>query len=698
MVVGSGRRFWYNLLLMTTTTLTPSAAFRGGMRLFGRRAEGKDLVALLALLLVSAACLVFTYVRAPVFSVRVPGDYDDQHLQGFYSPEAYPGENAPSYRWTQERSTIVAPGLGRGTWQASVRLGSNEPHDELKHTLIDLNGQGIVVAPGPDQRHFHLLGASSGDLQLRIESRVDQYGADPRLLGVVFFGAELQPTSVSPLPPVGLLVHTLVALALAFLTLRLIGVPRALALLGVLAGLVLLAWGLVANRAPLGLYSVRMLALATLGLLLMAALRWAIPRLFRLGGVAVEPAALTTLLLIVYGSYLAKAGGVLWPYFVPIDIPWHMEKTRRVLTGRIGELWRADSPFHQSVMPDLWGENKPVIPYSPFYHIFSAIWAIFPWALETSASAWSAVLDALRPVMIFFIVRKFGFRDRAAAIAALTYSIIPATFLMHAWGNNPTTNGMWWSLLSITVAVGTWERLRESRAAFIGLTLVLTLNMLFYAVTAVFTTLLFAGVILGLLVTARRRDAWPLALSVLAAIGLSTGIYYWQFVGPILARTIPKFTGAIQEGGKELGVTPITWPEFLHKYVYLLDIYGMYLPLGLGLAGWWLGARAWGWRSLFGLLMTTWLIIAIVFWFIGFRVDMVDKQLFWLMPWMGIGTGIAVDRLLERRTVQRWVVPLLAIAALYLASDALYLWVHRIRGYAIGEGYVSWYQLLQQWW
>ncbi|HSH78873.1 MAG TPA: hypothetical protein VLA19_10125, partial [Herpetosiphonaceae bacterium] len=103
-------------------------------------------------------------------------------------------------------------------------------------------------------------------------------------------------------------------------------------------------------------------------------------------------------------------------------------------------------------------------------------------------------------------------------------------------------------------------------------------------------------------------------------------------------------------------------------------------------------------KSIFALVMTTWLVIAIVFWFVGFRVDMVDKQLFWLMPWMGIGTGIVVDRLLDRRDLQRWAAPLLALAALYLGSDALYLWIHRIRGYAMGEGYVSWFQLLQRWW
>jgi hypothetical protein len=127
--------------------------------------------------------------------------------------------------------------------------------------------------------------------------------------------------------------------------------------------------------------------------------------------------------------------------------------------------------------------------------------------------------------------------------------------------------------------------------------------------------------------------------------------------------------------------------------VYLLDIYGVYLPLILGSVGWWLGVRRFGLRSLFTILMTIWMLIAIAFWFVGLKLSMVDKQLFWLMPWMGIGAGIAVDRLLSQRGLARWAAPLLILAALYTGSDALYLWTHRLNGYPIGEGYVSWYQL-----
>ncbi|HEX6289949.1 MAG TPA: hypothetical protein VFZ66_12205 [Herpetosiphonaceae bacterium] len=689
--------------MATTTTMTPAAASTqrvpGGVRLFGQRFVGLDLAAMLLLLGAALIGLMLAYARTPDVQIGIVGLEDPrrihyrQHLQDFHEPEAVAGQER-YYRWTQQRSMINLPGLGRGLWQTRLMLGSPQPAGQPKQIVIAAGAWSLPLQLQADQRDYHLLTPSSGDLRLAIDAPAGQYGGDPRALGVIFGGLDLQPIAVAALPPALFLLHTLLALTLAFLTLRLIGVPTWLALLGALGGLAVLLWGTALHRGPLGLYSVRLLALTLVGLLVMIATRWAVPRLFRLGGVEVGDAALTGLLAIVYIGYIVKAGGLLWPYFLSVDIEWHMEKTQRVLDGRIRELWDANSPFHQSVMPvDEWGENKPVIPYSPFYHIFSALWAIFPWRLKLSAEVYSAILDALRPVMIFFITRKFGFRDRVGIIAAATYSLIPAAFLLHAWGNTPTTNGMWWSLLATTLLVGAWDRLGESRAAWAVLTLVLTLTMLFYAVTAVFTTLLLFGMVAVLLLTRQRRAAWPLLLSAAAAVLLSIAIYYWQFIPAIIERTIPRLTGGIAESGQTLGGQEIVFSEYIVKYIYLLDIYGVYLPLGLGIAGWWLGVRKFGARSLFAILMTIWMIIAILFWFVGLKLSMVDKQLFWLMPWMGIGAGIAVDRLLSERRLLRWAAPLLILGALYTGSEALYLWTHRLNGYPIGEGYVSWYQL-----
>lgn len=681
--------------MATTTTLTPTAAPRGGVDL-SRVAVSRGLLALVALLVGTALGLLGAYTRAPEFVIGAADSRTALHFVGFHDPEATGQTNKLAYRWTMQHSTIRVPGIGRGLWSADITASSPQPAGQPKRAMIGAGDSTTVVQLQPAARTLHLLTPSSGDIDIVFDAPAARYGADPRQLGIVFFGAQLQPLVVAALPPVPLLLEITLAIMLAFLTLRLIGVPPWTAAAPALASLALIVWLAAAYRIEAGVYAIRILALAVVGLLVIASTRWAVPRLYRRGAIEITPNALRLLLLIVYGSFVVKAAGLLWPYFTAIDIEWHMEKSQRVLNGQIWQLWDANSSFHQSVMPTTWGTDKPVIPYSPFYHIFSAVWAIFPWKLETSANIFSTILDAVRPLMIFFIVRRFGFRERAALIGALTYSLIPATFLLHIWGNTPTTTGMWWSLLSITLLVGTWESLHRFRWAWAALTAALTATMLFYAVTAVFTTLLLLFACGMLLLARRSRDAWPIFISLAAAILLSTGIYYWQFVGPILQRTLPRLTGAVEPGGQALGVVPVTPGQFVWSYVYMLDIYGMYLPLALGLAGWWIGLRRLGMRSPFAAVMTAWLVVAMLFWIIAFRVDMVDKQLFWLMPWMGICTGIAADRLLDHRRARSWTGLILLLCALYVGSDALYLWIHRLHGYRNDLAFTSWFQLLRK--
>ncbi|WP_026369482.1 hypothetical protein [Kallotenue papyrolyticum] len=667
-----------------------------------------DLLALLCMLAALLAGLMLAYTRPSGLSVGVVGLDDYRrihyraHLRDFHEPEAIAGQTRVSYRWTRDRSTIVAPGLGRGLWQTDLALASPVPAGQPKQALVRAGQIALPIQLQASLRHYHLLAPSHGDLNVVIESVAAHYGSDPRPLGVMFGGVQLQPVARVLLPPWRLLAHAALALGLMFATLRLLGLRPWVALALSLIGVALLALGIVRASGPVGLISLRLVALSSTGLLGMLALRWALPRLFRLGGVELQPQAWTVLLVLIYLSFLVRAVGLLWPYFLSVDIEWHMEKTQRVLSGRIRELWDATSPFHQSVMPeDEWGSNRPVIPYSPFYHIFSAIWAIFPWPLRLSAETYSAALDVLRAAMIAFVIRKIGLPDRAALVGALTYLILPATFLLHAWGNTPTTNGMWWSLLAITLLLGAGDRLLASGDGrawswwwWACLTAVLTATLLFYAVTAVFTGLLFAGVALALLLTRRWRAAWPILLSLATATLLSLAIYYWQFVPLIIERTLPRLTETAVTPGRTIGGQEVSFARYAASYLWLLDIYGLYLPLLLGCLGYGLALRRYGLSSLFGLTMSAWGTVALLFWLVGLKVSMVDKQLFWLMPWMAIGTAIAVERLVARRAVARWAVPLLLLGALYTGSDALYLWQHRVGGYGIGEGFTSWYQLL----
>jgi hypothetical protein len=161
---------------MTTSTIAASAAERpsgaGGVRLWGQRARpARDVLALLVLLLATLLGLMASFARAPQVELGVAGRYNRPYLQNFHDPEAFAGQTAPSYRWTQERSTILAPGLGRGLWQTDLRLMSPQPAGQPKQMLIENDSQRWLIQLAPAERTYHLLTPSAGDLSLDIVAR-----------------------------------------------------------------------------------------------------------------------------------------------------------------------------------------------------------------------------------------------------------------------------------------------------------------------------------------------------------------------------------------------------------------------------------------------------------------------------------------------------------------------------------------------
>ena len=150
--------FWYNFLPMTSTALAPSAASRGGVGLFGRRQRyGKDLLAVLVLLAVTSLGLMAGYAHSTEFTVGIAGYSDKHHLQAFYEPEALAGQQTLSYRWTEERSMIVAPGLGRGLWQTLLTLSSPQPVGKPKRVVIEAGADPWAFQLSSEPRVFHLL-------------------------------------------------------------------------------------------------------------------------------------------------------------------------------------------------------------------------------------------------------------------------------------------------------------------------------------------------------------------------------------------------------------------------------------------------------------------------------------------------------------------------------------------------------------
>lgn len=665
---------------MATTTLPRAGVARGGTRAFGRQHLANDGLALLVLLCATVIGLVAGYARAVPFEVGVAGRYNTPYLQQFHEPEIIAGEQQPSYRWTRERSTVVAPGLGRGLWTIRLSLDSPAAAGPPKQVLLQAGSVRLPVQLTPERRVISLLTPSVGDLGISIATTTGQYGSDPRPLGVAFFGSAFEPIVSAMAPPLSTLLYSLVTLALAFLALRWSGLPVWAATVLPLFGFSVLVWGIAANRAAVGLLVPRLALLAITGLVATVLLGWVWRGLVRLGRLEPEPWLLPALLTVFYIGFWIKAAGLVYPYSHAIDVPWHMQHTRDILNGRLAELYKPGA-FSESVMPvKEWGEERPVIPYSPFFHIFAASFAIFPWSLETTANVFSVLIDTSRGVLIASLALAFGLRSRAAFLAVLLYAVTPFTYLLHSWGNIPTTFGMWWTLVATTVIVLGYDRLSRPKI-FLLLMLILLATLLFYTVMAVFMGVYIVLLLLALLLAGRglpRRSAVALGGAFGLAIVLSLLVYYGQYIGPIVQRTLPYISrtviGGEQGTGQEI-IHPLG--DYVKSFMVLIGYqgmvrYGIVVPLVLGIPGLWFLRK----RRLPLLIALTWITVAVLFFFLGLRVSMVDKHTFYVTPVLVITTAAVLDW-----AWRRWRWTAIAIALVYggTFASALQLWILRLQ-------------------
>jgi hypothetical protein len=556
-----------------------------------------------------------------------------------------------------------------------------------------------------------------GDLTLTINSKTYQ---DPRTLGMLLYELRVAPAGPTALlPPLQALLYALtIALGLYWCLLRLIKRPAiaaALALALVLIG----AWALSISRYPTAFMLQPVAVLALWSVLLLLALERLLPWIFAKAGIPLSPWLLRALLLVFFTGYWIKAGGMLYPYFVGIDLRKQLSWAQQIWNGQFWLYYGTDNPMNAETMPvSQWGNNKPVIPYSPWFHIFLGSFAYLPLPTLLAAHMFSALVDTSRVFLLALLARKSGFSERETLFGTLLIAVTPVTFLLHSWGNLPTTFGIWWTLVSTVFIVVAYRRL-DRPWPFIALTLLLTITLLMYTVVAA-----FMGVFLCLLVpalwlveglrnpstrsgtaaskgrtgerrpttdnaqhagrpsavlrlSADRRPVIALALAGLAALALATLIYYGQYIPLILERTVPYFfqsgqpdpasTGAQQ---REPFLTYLTHYIPRTGYFHRPVAYGLQLALLLAAASL-VGIG----RTRLRALLICWALVTALFTVAGSRIDMVDKQIFYLVPALALLAGRLLARLWQRGLPARLVV---ASVYLFTFAAALDLWVYRI--------------------
>lgn len=604
-------------------------------------------------------------------------------------------EGARTYRWTTGDGRITFPGLGRGAWR--VELTAVVFHPDGAPVAAELLANGAKLADLPEYADFRRLSfvvpaevVGGGDLTLQLRSKVI---TDPRPLGVLVERVTLTPLEAAAplgaLPPWSMLLPALAVSLAMYASLRITRVPVWAAL--ALGGTVLLlgAWALVRHRYPMGFFIEPLAALLIFTALLTPALRWLMDRACARIGVPLQPWLRDALVVTFLIGFWIKAGGLLFPYMRAIDVSWHMDRVRWILDGNLAAMYQPGA-FSESVMPiDEWGPNRPVIPYSPFFHLFSTLFAIFPWPLETSANMFSALLDCSRVFLIAILALKSGLSSRVALLASTLYAVTPVTFLLHSWGNIPTTSGMWWSFVTTLAIVALYPKL--SRPGPLTLLTALTLvTMLFYTVMAVFHVTFVIVFLLLIRITpawVERRPAWVAGLATLAAILLSVLIYYGQYIPSMIERTVPYVLSLATRGPESVGVERAPFSEYMAgfwphlRYDMRPDgflYYGLLIPLIFCVPGF-LALRPTPGsapeRRLLWIALAAWYTVGVLFMIAGYRVSMVDKQLFYIVPVICLCWAIYADRYWRRG---RWAqIMILAIYAFTLAT-ALDLWVIRI--------------------
>ncbi len=626
------------------------------------------------------------------------------------TPDPEPGtvvrvtlEPARTYRWTQGAGSIRLPNVGRGPWHIDLDVIAAHPNAQPLQAEVLVNGAPLAALPesGTLRRISLLVPASlvdSGTLDITLRSNVYQ---DPRPLGLLvaeMTAAPLQrggPPVLWLLPPWGALPASLTIVlgwyACLVLILRGNRFSLAAGLLPALAAALALALALWSARFPTAFMLSELAGLALWSILLVLALR---PLLRWVLGE--QPRFIALLLLIFFAGYWLKAGAMMYPYFIGIDISWHMDRVRWILDGALPLLYGTDSPLNEMTMPVAeWGSNPPVIPYSPYFHMFATIFALLPWSLEFSANMFSALLDSSRVLIIGVLADRLGLGQRGALLAALLMTVLPINFLLLSWGNIPTTVGLWWTCALTAFMLAAWPHLQQ-RVPFGVLTLLLLGALLFYTVAGAFTGLFLLCFTLALWLAVRSANLprgllagiRPLWLATAAALALALLVYYGQYIPPIIERTLPYFAQIFTASREETGRVGDTWTAYLLRHTRL-SYYGLVGPLLLTavyLVREWAGrfrrgdtdseqpeARASA--VLLWAAVAAWVVVLLLFVPAGFKVSMVDKHFFVALPMLVVASAAVLAWLWQRGRLARWAI---ALYYGYLGVAALVLWVSRV--------------------
>ncbi|MBF6612685.1 MAG: hypothetical protein IVW55_06100 [Chloroflexi bacterium] len=677
--------------------------------------------ALWLVLIPGLVALSLAYQSPRSLFVDIGGTFDNPHTPGFYAPEK---SGDATFRWSAANSSFVFKGIGKplSPFTVNLQLSSGRPKGSAPINVgVTINGHEAPPLSVVAQSALYIVTVdpawldASGDLRLDFVSPTFQSGADKRRLGFLadFVRVDL-PAGLS-IPSLPQLFWLLLCAALLYWVLRAIWLVPRTAGIFTLAFLLACAGVIALQRLLLTPFTTRLAFTLALSVLLAMVAEPLTRRITRLAGWRGDKSlpewAWAGLRGLVIATAAIKIGGLLYPSTYLIDAYFHLKYITYMSEGRPWEQFFGQS-LAFSVMPkDEWGSAQAFIPYSPFFYVIAAPLAWLPLPLSLSVPLFSGILEALRVPMLFTLGLALGRRHLNAAQAgrlafstAAVYSVIPATFLLQQWANWPTTTSLWLATLWVATTSLFWSSIARS-LTWIVTTLLLTLTMLSYTVTA-----LYVGIVVGVLVVggwlfapAERRKWGAVALSTVAATILSLLSYYGQYVGLLLQKTLPTFSQAIETQGKLTTLRP-TVGEFLVDHLgRAMQSYDLAIIYALGFAGTlWLflrgasllhGRGSWRSEGSYGLVarpatwikgevswqkvwIGAWLLTFPLFTLADFWVDQALKQFWFALP--AIALVGAMWLLSLHANASRAARALAWLLAATLTWQSISLWVFRL--------------------
>jgi hypothetical protein len=614
------------------------------------------------LVIAITAITVLVYQLPRGWQVDIGGPYDAPWVSGFHDRE---GDRNFSWRWTTSEARINLPGLGAGWYDLYLNMAAGGSARSFPVVSVLINGKPKAQFEVKANYSSYRIALSprdflAGDLEVTVRSDTFVPPRDPRLLGVAVDSLLLQPTvSFGRLPSFGTLAFALLAGFICVMALSLGRVGRKVTWATLIMILAVYTLGLAANRVEVATFLPRFV----LACLLSAPIPYVVTGLLQPPSSRSEPSnprvtdrtwqttspaqqRLTlahTVAALAFVVGLVKIGGTLYPQIVIIDLPFHTAQIRQVLAGNFWKLY-LPGPLSLAVMPEKEWTVRAPIPYSPFFYLFAAPIALLPADVRLSVPLLNALLEAWKLPMVIMLGLRLKLSRDEAGLGGAVYGLAAAMYMLLQWGNWPTTFSQWFALAGLTTLLGARKWATRTVATFL-----LGVAFISYTVTAAFLLTMLLAMAVVLIVWGRAgKGGKRLALAVLVLIAgwiIAFVGYYWAHLYVAVTQTLPAFAGALAAQG-----TLTTRSGSLSQYLLgNLTALGNYGLLPILITGMWGAALMWPrWVIYRRAVVAAWILVLFVYFLIGFKVDMVLKHVWFVVPLMSALSGALLTSAIRR--------------------------------------------------